>query len=102
MATIKIEIDPKLLQVSEWALFTPPIVEYFPRVYKIADGTCKIYLTSMNYLWMTPADATTFLAKITDETTKEIPPAPNVGISEGFILRALAIAQDPSLAKELV
>jgi hypothetical protein len=100
MAYIKIEVDDKILATTEWAIFSPPSTEKFPRIYRIVDGGAKLHLTHTYNFWISKEQ----LAALPIETDlpQDICSAPNLGFSEGFILRALAIAQDPKLAKELV
>ena len=98
MAHIKFEVDDRVLSITEWGSFNPPATEKFPRMYKIVDGAAKLYITSTYTFWI----AKEHYATLCIDTPPEICPAPNLGFSEGFILRALAIAQDPKLAKELV
>lgn len=102
MATLKIEIDPKALRSSEWSSHIALSTEYFPRVYRVTDGSCKVYLCSAYYVWLPAGAASTFLSQITDTATLEILPAPNPGISESTLLKALAIAQNPNLAYALL
>ncbi len=100
MATFKIEIDPKVLQVHEWAAHLVPASTQFPRLHKIADGSCKFYFSSTYYMWLPPQQTTELLAQIVESA--EIPSAPNLQLSEGFLLRLVAISNNSNLAKELV
>ena len=97
MAHIKIEVDSRVLGTTEWAAFLPPEGTIFPRMYMTETRDAKVFITRQMYMWV----AKDQISQLT-LVEEEILPAPNVGFSEGFILRALAIAQDPKLAKELV
>jgi hypothetical protein len=100
MEYFKVEVDPKVLTNLEWGSFIPSINSKFPRVFMIENGDAKLFINTAIYMWI----AKDQFKHITfsEDTLENFTPAPNVGFSEGFILRALAIAQDPKLAKELV
>lgn len=101
MASIEININPKVLPVVEFNGYIPTAHNVtYPILIQCFDGNAKVYFSPTSMAWLMPTDASALLDKL--NMHQEIPPAPNVGFSEGFILRALAIAQDPKLAKELV
>lgn len=97
MATIEIEVDPKLYQPSEFNTYVPST---FPKIIECVDGQLRIYFTATNTLWIMAADATKIKALFKD--TKDFPAAPNTGISESTLLKAIAIAQNPDLAMNIL
>lgn len=99
MKYIKLEIDPKLLQTSEWSTFNPPIDATYPRLYKIADGNAKVYFSPTVHFWLSNISGVTL--NVEEDTPKEIQSAPNPQFSESFILKLVAIANDSKLAKDL-
>ena len=97
MATIEIELDPKLYQPSEFNVYIPATT---PKIIQSTDGQLRIYLTATCTLWVMATDAPKIRAMIRD--TKEFPAAPNLGISESTLLKAIALAQNPDLAMNIL
>lgn len=101
MAYFKIELDPKVLQAAEWSAFIPLPGTKFPRAYQISDGGGRVFFGISFHMWLSKEQFSQLLVE-EEIPAQIITSAPNPGISEGFILRALAIAQNPELAKDLV
>lgn len=101
MQYFKIEVDKTVLSVADWASFTPPSNTKFPRAYPVADGAARVFFSPSFYMWL-PKEQFSQLLVEEEIPAQIITSAPNPGISEGFILKALAIAQNPELAKDLV
>jgi hypothetical protein len=102
MTYIKIEVDELELEVSQWPVFLLPPGKTVPRAFKIKDGSWKVFFGTSSYTWVSNTDSVNVRTAVDKEPEPDVCHVPNVGFSEGFILRALAIAQDPKLAKELV
>jgi hypothetical protein len=96
MDTFKVNINSRVLEAAEWPSFIPPNNTTFPALFKIRDGSSKLYTSSTFYMWVPLADTNTLMS------SSEILPAPNLGISESTLLKALAIAQNPDLAYALL
>lgn len=99
MRFVPLVVDDQILDKLTWASFVPSLDAVFPRMYRIDDGSSRVFLSRNMYMWI---DVTTTAGLLAIEKPPEIQPAPNVQYSEGFILKALAIAQDPKLAKDLI
>lgn len=95
MEYIKIEVDPRTLTSAEWGSFTPPSMVKLPRIYRIEDGAAKVYFSRTLFTWVSQSDAA--FVEVLKDTPPSALPAPNVGISESTLLKAIALAQDPSL-----
>lgn len=102
MEYIKIEVDPVILEVANWAGFMLPPGKTVPRIYRIKDGAAKIFFSTTSSLWIPANDVVSIeIHKDVLPTISEtiFQPAPNVGISESTLLKAIAVAQDPSLIR---
>lgn len=97
MAFFKIEVDDRILKVSEWGTFIPPVTARLPRMYRIEDGAYKIYFNSSYNTWV--SRDTVF--NIEPDVPEKIESAPNPQFSEDFILKLVAISKDSSLARDL-
>lgn len=96
---VTIPIADRILTTTEWSTFNPSVAEYkFPILFKIADGASQLYLYSYTRWWI-PASQTANL--LVNNTAQKHVPAPNAGISELTLLRAIAVANDPSLIKDM-
>jgi hypothetical protein len=102
MQYIKIEVDPVILEVSAWATFTLPPGKTVPRIYRIKDGAAKLYFSNTTYQWV-PSNDVAGLEIHNDASIEYIQgttlDTPSAGISEATLLKAIAVAQDPSLIK---
>lgn len=98
MKYIKVEIDPKVLQVTEWSSFIPPSDATFPKIYKIADGNAKIFFSTTLHFWISGFNNISYK----EHEDKEITSAPTTQISEDFVLRLVAISHNPELSKDLL
>lgn len=96
MQTIEIEVDEKILSTGEWTSHTP--TGTLPRIYRISDNSAKLCLGPITGgIWITQSEAVSLFKTL----GKKSQAAPNVGISELTLLRAIAVTQDPSLIKDM-
>lgn len=103
MAYIKIALDTKILTVAEWSTFKQASDVSYPRAYQISDGALAIFWNSVQCpIWIDARAAGSLLKDIQqDFVTGTSEPAPNPGISELTLLRAIAVAQDPTLIRTM-
>lgn len=97
MPIIEFELDPKLYQPSEFNIYVPTST---PKIIQCTDGQLRIYFTPTATSWVMATEAPKVKSLLKD--TKDSPAAPNVGISESTLLKAIALAQDPSLAMNIL
>lgn len=94
MKNITLKISDKILTNAEWHA----VRAYVPTIYRVENVGACIVLPGASY--------NVYISEklVIDSlfSTVQNSPAPNVGISESFVLRAMAIAQNPHLAIELL
>lgn len=97
---VTIPIADRILTTTEWPAFNPSVAEYkFPILFKIADGASKLFMDSYCSWWIPANHTATLLVNSSPQISK---PAPNAGISELTLLKAIAVAQKPELIKEVL
>lgn len=103
MANIKIELDTKVLSQLDWSTFKPGADNKYPRAYRVSDGSLALFWNSVNCpTWIDSRVSDHIMLSVEqDFVTKTFEPAPNTGISELTLLRAIALVNDPSLIKDM-
>lgn len=88
------------LDFAEWAK-TPS--HYTKGIHLLKDGTSYTKMNGTSSFYMSAQDTAVLMQDFETEKPAEIlPPAPTIGISEETLLAALAIAQKPELAPQLL
>ncbi len=96
---ITIAVADKILSTTEWPGFLPSVAEYkFPILFRIADGASKLYINRSSGFWVGQPDTLILLNTFPAQKSE---PAPNAGISELTLLRAIALVNDPALIKDM-
>lgn len=99
MKTFEVHISDTVLSTAEWAAYIPSSVDNkFPILFRIADGASKLYASPYNGIWLNNVDTNSMLVS----TAEKSQAAPNAGISELTLLKAISLAQKPELIKDML
>lgn len=102
MKYLKIPLAKQILPTAEWATFVP---EEIPSIYRIADGSHLVCVSPSSKYWVSSADSVWIISLMQEEIEASLispAPSPQNSVSEKTLLMAMAIAQRPELAKDLL
>ncbi len=104
MKTVKIPLSERVLSTTEWSTYNHSIVDgQFPIIYQITDGSAVLFTNSNIKQWVDAASAATMFRSVTED----LAPKPEIvqeqnSISADTLLKAIALAQNPQLIKDIL
>ena len=105
MKTIKIPFNEKILLPSSdyysEALKHP--APKHPEIWRVDGGSAVLMFPDRVYMWITPVNLNSFETEDTADTKTQLTQQSNSAIIDGnVLLKAIAIAQNPTLATQLI
>lgn len=98
MQYLKIKVDATTLPpATDYIAF--PVTE--PTLLVLDDGSAAIKLTNSQYMWF-PKETADYMLRLAGNTQPDPQPQPHGNIDSLTLLRAIAIAQQPELAMNLL